>query len=236
MNKIGFYSLASCNGCLEEILSLGEQLLQIADRAKILAFPLVQDHNTESVDIAFVEGSVSTKDDMEKLKRIRDHAKMLVAVGSCACTGGLQAAGTSKTLDKEQYGKKIEIEHLDAQPLSSLVDVDAKVLGCPIQRSEFARVLDLLLLSLEPRQPEKPVCVECRQNENRCLLEDGKLCLGGITYGGCGAICPSASLQCIGCRGFMEDANTEAYAKLLKKGHKGHEIQEAMNTINNDAK
>ena len=61
-----------------------------------------------------------------------------------------------------------------------------------------------------------PVCVECRRNNNQCLLEFNKPCLGSITTGGCFAICVNAGLECWGCRGQTKDANLDAFMKMLE--------------------
>ncbi|RME10427.1 MAG: hypothetical protein D6804_04470 [Aquificota bacterium] len=43
-------------------------------------------------DLVFVEGSVSTPEEEERIRRIRENSKFLVAIGACAVSGGIQSA------------------------------------------------------------------------------------------------------------------------------------------------
>jgi predicted molibdopterin-dependent oxidoreductase YjgC len=49
-----------------------------------------------------------------------------------------------------------------------------------------------------------PVCAECPNQKNGCLLNKGKFCLGPITYGGCNAKCLREGFACEGCHGVSE--------------------------------
>ena len=44
-------------------------------------------HDFEDIDVAFVEGAISTEHDLNGLKRVRETTKKLVAIGSCAISG-----------------------------------------------------------------------------------------------------------------------------------------------------
>ncbi|MDO8641156.1 MAG: hypothetical protein Q7R33_06390, partial [Nitrosarchaeum sp.] len=53
---------------------------------------ILRSKNTlKGLDVAFVEGAIANKKDEEKLKEIRRNCKKLVAIGSCANTGGPSA-------------------------------------------------------------------------------------------------------------------------------------------------
>jgi len=235
--KVGIFSLTCCEGCQIEILDLEDILLDIADAIDIVSFRLAREQNMNAkFDIGILEGSISTQEDLERTQEIRERSKILVALGSCACTGGIQALKhfqNKKQVEAAQFhGRKIDMTSLDAKPITSAVQVDYFVRGCPIDRKEFVEVLKQLLLSVKPYQREWPVCVECRIKENPCLLEHGKICLGPVTYSGCDAVCTSNKLQCIGCRGIMHDANIESYVEMLKKKkHKMPKIKEAFQTM-----
>jgi len=236
--RVGIFSLTCCEGCQIEILNLEDQLLDIVSLLDIKSFRLGQSNNVlEKMDVAFLEGSVSTEEDLERTKEIRKHADVLIALGTCACTGGVQAVknfGKKKDIEKSQFGDKqpVDIVAIAPSALSEHVDIDMEIKGCPIDNREFVEVLKHLLQGIKPYQREWPVCVECKKNENPCLLDSGYICMGPITYSGCDSVCPSNSLYCIGCRGVMHDSNVESFTKnLIERGHKKSEIKQALQTI-----
>ena len=74
-----------------------------------------------------------------------------------------------------------------------------------------------------------PVCVQCKQNFNTCVVDLGQICLGSVTRAGCDAVCPSGKVGCLGCRGPAEDANYDALMEILtEKGHPESEITERL--------
>ena len=44
-----------------------------------------------SVDIAFIEGSISTAEDIQRIRTIREQSQYLITIGACATSGGLQS-------------------------------------------------------------------------------------------------------------------------------------------------
>jgi F420-non-reducing hydrogenase small subunit len=110
--------------------------------------------------------------------------------------------------------------------LDQVVAVDYYVPGCPPQPKQIWAVLETIVQG-KPLPPkgailgagEKTCCDECprpreekrirrfvRPHEivpdpNRCLLDQGIVCLGPATRSGCGALCPAAGMPCRGCYG-----------------------------------
>jgi len=74
-----------------------------------------------------------------------------------------------------------------------------------------------LVLGIEPQFPKYPVCVECKQRLNSCVLDMGMMCLGPVTRAGCNAVCPRNRLGCWGCRGPSEEANFESLIEILRE-------------------
>jgi sulfhydrogenase subunit delta len=227
--KIGFFSLTCCEGCEIAILDLEDELLELVDKFEILNFRLAQQKAIDGpYDISFVEGSISTEEDLENIKHLREKSKVLVGLGTCAITGGVQAI--KNFMGKEEaeeivYGKKDFLKFKDVLSLSEAVKVDLVIRGCPIDKKEFLDIVKLLLLGEHAVQKEEAVCAECRLNEIDCIIENGGKCLGPITYCGCGAVCPHNGTWCIGCRGAMTDLNLDALISRLKKnGFKKSEI------------
>ena len=90
--RIAVHKFASCDGCQLAFLNAGEALLTLAQKAEIVHFAEAGwDDPLAEVDIAFVEGSISTPQDLERIRAVRESARLLVTIGACATAGGLQA-------------------------------------------------------------------------------------------------------------------------------------------------
>jgi sulfhydrogenase subunit delta len=99
----------------------------------------------ENLDVAFVEGAISSDTQAEKLKKIRENAKYLVAIGACACTGHPSSKRndfTGEQMDeKVQYYLKTFNYSEKVRKLSDIVRVDDLVDGCPMNVPAFIAVL-----------------------------------------------------------------------------------------------
>lgn len=226
--KIGIYGLTGCAGEQLTILNCEDELLAIAQAVDIKSFVMAMTGNVETeLDIALVEGSVTQKKDLERLEDIRARSGLLIAIGTCAAWGGVQAMENKtprEDLIKKVYGETGKtFESLPALPLHEFVKVDFVISGCPIEKEQFLKSLSYLLHGDIPLLPSYAICTECKMKENECLLiKNDILCLGPVTVAGCNARCPSLNLPCIGCRGPVEEANVASEIDLLKK--KGYNI------------
>ncbi len=193
-------------------------------------FRLAKEINEWPVDIAFIEGTPTNKEEIMKLLKIRKDSKILVALGSCAATGGVPAL--VNTIEKKEalkvYDGMPPEMPMDPKPLKYYVDVDYTLHGCPFSRDELKELITSIIMGKEFRNKGYSVCVECSLRENGCLLEEGYLCMGPITRAGCNAICPTNNTPCLGCRGPYEDANLKGHIKILRDmGFSKEEIIEA---------
>ena len=113
-----------------------------------------------------------------------------------------------------------------ARPLKDVVQVDAAITGCPIEKHELLDAIAQLLNGNLPVFAHYPVCTECKMRENECLLVMyDAFCCGPLTVAGCHARCPSLGVACIGCRGPAPDANFAYAASLFAaKGYSEREI------------
>ncbi len=102
----------------------------------------------EEMDVAFVEGAISSPEQEERLKKIRSLSKKLVAVGACACTG-LPSAQRNflDPIRKEEIKKLLERFPFSesVKRVEDVVPVDAKVQGCPMSEQQFITTLDIYL-------------------------------------------------------------------------------------------
>jgi sulfhydrogenase subunit delta len=153
------------------------------------------------------------------LREIRQQAALVVALGTCAHLGGVNAIRNRQDLDQVRryvYGDKANwYETYPARPISAVIPVDATIPGCPIDRREFIQVVTALLQGRTPGLPDYPVCVECKLKENVCVYQRGQTCLGPVTRAGCDAVCPTYGDGCEGCRGLIPHPNIESLRQVL---------------------
>jgi len=224
--KIGIYGFSGCWGEQIVILNCEDQLLDIFGAFDIVDFLGGSSVNdTESrLLIAFVEGSIANAREEADLRKIRDRSDLLIACGSCACFGGIAAmdaqAPRSEVI-QQVYGKNGPAGSWDIgphRPLSDFIKVDLAIPGCPIEKTEFLRVVSSLLNGDTPLMPAYPVCLECKMLEYECLLmKRGLPCAGPVTVAGCGARCPGYNIACVGCRGPVDEANMGSIEKIFEK-------------------
>jgi len=123
--------------------------------------------------------------------------------------------------------------------LGQVVEVDYFIPGCPPESHQIWNVIDLVVKGgpLPPRGSvigagSLTVCDECvRKKEDKkvprlyrtyeiipesekCLLEQGLVCMGIATRSGCGGLCPQAGMPCTGCYG-APDGVADQGAKMV---------------------
>jgi len=223
--RVAFFDFASCEGCQLQIANLEEEVLDLISIVDLVSFREVMKEHSDEYDIAIIEGSIMRPIDEERLRKIRSRAKILVALGACACIGGVNKIRNQWTPDnvKKEVYKDADIDDNDyfdvfeTKAVNEVVPVDAYIHGCPIDRDEFKKVVTAVAMGKKPDIPTYPVCVECKKNENECLFEQGKFCIGPITRAGCGAICPTNGSPCEGCRGILKKPQVECVMDILKR-------------------
>jgi F420-non-reducing hydrogenase small subunit len=122
--------------------------------------------------------------------------------------------------------------------LDQVVDVDYTVPGCPPAPEQVESVLRALVAGALPPAGSvvgastRSLCEQCRretsdkkarrfwrphevlQDPARCLLEQGIVCAGPATRGGCGVRCPDSGMPCRGCYGPLPGVKDQG-ARLL---------------------
>ncbi len=220
--KVAFFDFSSCEGCQLDALNVDAgELLGLLDAVEIVNFREVKTNRDDNYDIAFIEGSITREAEIARLKKIREQAKVLVALGACAAIGGVNCLKNHMPMEEALnivYGKDAKYyDTIPARPINAVVKVDAYIRGCPIQTGEFLKVVKALLLGKKPDIPNYPVCVECKMAGNICVFERGMYCLGPVARAGCNALCVTSGRFCWGCRGLVDDPNADSEKEVLQK-------------------
>jgi sulfhydrogenase subunit delta len=222
--KVAFFKFSSCAGCQLSVLNIEPVLLDVLGAIDIEYFVMAKRENHEGpYDIAFIEGAVTDPKELLELKKIRDESGVLVAMGTCACFGGVPSiknfSGMSqREMEAKVYTELWDLKSFPAYGIDYYVKVDAYLRGCAIDLGELVTLIKSALMGVAPRFRFHSVCNECKLKENVCLLENkGKPCMGSVTAAGCGALCPSLGRACEGCRGPASDCNAASLAKTFSE-------------------
>jgi coenzyme F420-reducing hydrogenase gamma subunit len=219
--KVAVYKFSSCDGCQLSMLNLENELLDLAGAVEISYFlEATRSVKPGPYDVGIVEGSISTSHEVERIKQVRSECKFLVALGTCATAGGIQALRNftkASDLAAKVYPHPEYLHYLDTStPLSEHVQVDLDIWGCPVNKYMVMEVIAALLQNRRPNFPPSPVCVECKRNGTVCVVvAQGIPCVGPVVHGGCGAICPANGRGCYGCFGPSSAGNFNSVVKML---------------------
>lgn len=236
------HKFTSCDGCQLAFLNLGEELLDLFQVVDMVHFAEAGYVNPDaSVDIAFVEGSISTPEEIERIQSIRANSQFLITIGACATAGGIQALRNFADTDEwvsSIYAKPEYIKTLSTSTaISSHVKVDLELWGCPVNGRQVLDAIRQLLQKATPRVRRDSICLECKRQNNVCVLvAKGKPCMGPVTQTGCGALCPAAQRDCYACYGPKENTNTTSLSKKFNTlGLDNSAVSRRFSFINNQA-
>jgi coenzyme F420-reducing hydrogenase gamma subunit len=229
--RIAVFDFTGCEGCELQLANREETAADFLRAIEVVSFREISSAHSDDYEIALIDGSITRGDEVERLKAIRERAKVLVAMGSCACFGGVTQLKNAFDLgeaNREVYGD-LPKETLPTRAIKEIVPVDLEIPGCPVSKEEVERIVQHLIWGLEYHYPAYPVCFECKQRYTVCRFEMGQLCLGSITRAGCGAPCPAGGLGCWGCHGPAAECNREEFLSIAhSRGFSDEEIQERL--------
>jgi sulfhydrogenase subunit delta len=237
--RVAFFDFTDCEGCQLQFANMGETLLDLVGLVDIVNFREIMTEKSDEYDVAFVEGTISTDNDVIRIKKIREKAKVLVAFGACATIGGVNGIKNRTSLEvakQRVYGDKAAtINTIKAMPLHEVVKVDYFIHGCVPYVPEIVTVLKCILMGKPYVMPDYPVCVECKMNENVCRYEKDQECMGPVTRAGCNSWCINNGNRCYGCRGLVDNPAADAQKDILAKyGLKVEDILQQF-TLYNDS-
>ncbi|HTW55703.1 MAG TPA: oxidoreductase [Thermoplasmata archaeon] len=240
--KLAVFKFASCDGCQLTLLDCEDELLAVVGKVDIADFREASSAVVAGpYDLTLVEGSVTTPDDRARLEEIRAQSKVLVTIGACATSGGIQALRNFADVAEYQrivYARPEYIRTLaTSTAIRDHVPVDFELRGCPISKAQLIEVISAYLGHRTPNVPTESVCVECKRRGNVCVVvAHGTPCLGPVTQTGCGAICPAYLRGCYGCFGPQETVNATSWTRQLKSlGMAPADVHRFYRTFNGNA-
>ena len=151
--------LDGCSGCHMSLLDMDERLIELSSQFTLVYSPLV-DRKTfpDRVDVTLVEGAVASEDDLKKIRKIREHSRVLVSLGDCALTGNVSAMRNTcgpqpvylRVYQENVLQPQIPTVGVPAlldrvRPVHEVVPVDVYVPGCPPSADTIYQVLSELL-------------------------------------------------------------------------------------------
>jgi len=227
--------LSGCAGCEVSLIN-AEGWFQ---EQRLAYMPLIiSSEDVPEVDTLLVSGAVRTDEDMYRLRHAARQAQRVVAVGTCAISGGVANLGDRPEV-RELFFADNERRHVPRllpkpRPVDAAVPVSLYLPGCPPTPELFMAAL----FDREGFEGSKTVCIECGRKKTRdrpkdllgsqsgevdpeiCLINQGYLCVGSSTRGGCRAPCTRAGNPCVGCRGpsdgFISRSSQEWFDAIKK--------------------
>ncbi len=237
--RVAFFDFTDCEGCQLQFANMGQTLLELTELVDIVNFREIMSEQGEDYDVAIVEGAITTDNDVVRIKKIREKAKVLVTLGACATITGVNGIKNRRPLEvakKTVYGDKgVLVNTIKAMAVHEVVSVDYVINGCPVYIPEVVAVLKCLLMAKPYVVPNYSVCVECKMNENVCRYEKDQECMGPVTRAGCNSWCVNNGNRCYGCRGLVDKPASDAAKDILQKY--GLKLEDILNsfTLYNDS-
>jgi coenzyme F420-reducing hydrogenase gamma subunit len=220
--RVAVHKFTSCDGCQLAFLNAGENLLTLSNLVDIIHFAEAGAVDLDTkVDIAFVEGSISTPEEEERIKTIRSNSKYIITIGACATAGGIQALRNFANHHEWMSAVYATPEYVHSLSTSTAishhVQVDWELWGCPVNTEQILSAIQSLHFKASPPIKRDSVCLECKRQGNVCVLVAKKQrCMGPVTQTGCGALCPSLTRACYACYGPSENPNPKSLGKWFE--------------------
>jgi F420-non-reducing hydrogenase small subunit len=186
--KVAQEWFAICGGCEVTILDIGEPLLDLLPALDFVHMPVIMDHKLygqtgeksqmeiPEADVGIISGGIRNEENKHLAEEMRRRVNTLIAMGSCACFGGIPALANQFMVqdiyDKVYRGSPTtDAANTPSEGIPTLTDrvyaldevvkVDVKLPGCPTTPELFATAVTSLLEGKPFALSEKSVCDEC---------------------------------------------------------------------------
>ncbi len=194
----------ACSGCEISILNIGDPLVDLLPKLEFVHCTALMDHkffgqtgegdpsamDIPEVDVAILSGGIRNEEMKHELEEVRKKAKFLIALGSCACYGGVPAMANMWT--NEEVFEKLYRGCVSTEPspnpsdpnippwtdrvyaLDEIVKVDIYIPGCPPHPDWIADAITALIEGkTEWKLPERSVCDTCPVIREKKALASG---------------------------------------------------------------
>lgn len=186
--KVAEEWLNMCGGCECSILDIGEPILDLLQQLEFVHIPVLMDHKyfgqtgtgakleIPEADVGLISGGIRTEDHREVAEEMRNKCKTIVALGSCACFGGVPALANmfvkNEIFDKVYKDTKGTVPgdypSVNIPPwtdrvyaLDEVIKVDVSLPGCPPPPGLIVDAITALLENKPFALEEKAVCEDC---------------------------------------------------------------------------
>lgn len=225
MVTIAGEGLNACAGCEIALLNLGEQLLDLLPDLEFVHLPILMDNKYHGplgrnkhlripkATVGLVSGGVRHSEHAQILHHMREQVDILVALGTCAITGGLPdlatMGGLSDLATKNDFpapaiqGTPLPRMFPHCSPLHKHVRVNLSIAGCPPHPDWIAEGITALLEQRPAVFPHRSVCSQCparRDNTPQLPLRPARRMLEQAAYD---ADADLSHMRCLLEQGFM---------------------------------
>jgi F420-non-reducing hydrogenase small subunit len=161
--KMAIQDLSYCGGCEIGLVDLGQYLLDLLDHKIELTYAPLLMSSTDygQVDVLLITGAARNAEDIEQIKRAREHARYLVSFGCCSAFGGVPALANFHDKDELLSVAFQQVPSLKEgsatpeadvptlvdgiKPIDAYVKVDFVLPGCPPPPPIIEEFLNTLL-------------------------------------------------------------------------------------------
>lgn len=165
--KVASDWLAGCAGCHMSLLDIDERIVQLLEKADLTSTPItdLKHPAATGVDVGILEGAVNNSTTEKVCRQMRERSKILIALGDCACFGGIVTMRNFVRTEDALRRAYIETEstvdgqiprHEDlavmqnARAIDQVVAVDIYIPGCPPSADAIFYALSELLAGRKP--------------------------------------------------------------------------------------
>lgn len=170
--KVSTVWLGCCAGCHMSLLDLDEGVIELFSKIELVRSPITDIKDFPPVTLGIVEGAIVNDDNLDVLVKLRNSADILIAMGDCACFGGIPAMrnywdkdevlkrayiDTESTINKTGKFPHIDIPQLldSVKPIDYYVEVEGYIPGCPPRSEAIGYALGEILKGNMPHLPKE---------------------------------------------------------------------------------